>query len=137
MPDLIYNCPEGKREVSLVMPKTMVGRDPSCQISLPEDHQVSRFHCVVEKRASEVYHVVDYESTNGTFLNGEKIGDRSRRLHHGDRIRVGKTVLVYSDLEKHVEEEARHDFDEISREMAGGKGYSTIFHEIVKDRQGE
>jgi pSer/pThr/pTyr-binding forkhead associated (FHA) protein len=33
-------------------------------------------------------------STNGTYVNGKRVGGR-QRLRDGDRLRVGQTVLAY------------------------------------------
>ena len=38
--------------------------------------------------------VVDLGSTNGTYVNGERVNGR-RRLHEGDRLQVGDTELEY------------------------------------------
>jgi pSer/pThr/pTyr-binding forkhead associated (FHA) protein len=40
--------------------------------------------------------VTDLGSSNGTWVNGERIWG-SRRLQHGDEIRVGQTRLVFRD----------------------------------------
>lgn len=39
--------------------------------------------------------VDDGLSTNGTFLNGQRVNGR-QRLKDGDRIRIGRTVLAYN-----------------------------------------
>src|SRR5688500_11279821 len=49
---------------------------------------VSRLHCQLTAGASEV-EVVDLDSTNGTFVNGERIEKRAR-LKSGDRLGVGR-----------------------------------------------
>ncbi|MCA1783656.1 MAG: FHA domain-containing protein [Intrasporangiaceae bacterium] len=37
--------------------------------------------------------VRDLGSTNGTFVNGERVS--SRRLEEGDRVTIGRTTVVY------------------------------------------
>ena len=58
---------------------------------------VSRLHCRLTAGATEL-EVVDLESTNGTFVNGE----RTERaiLKNGDRLGVGRVDLVV-DLVDH------------------------------------
>lgn len=52
---------------------------------------VSRLHCRLTAGAAEL-EVVDLESTNGTFVNGERT-DRAR-LKAGDRLGVGRVELL-------------------------------------------
>ena len=53
---------------------------------------VSRIHCRVTALANGELEVLDLDSTNGTFLNGERVV--SRRLSSGDRLGVGRMELV-------------------------------------------
>lgn len=55
-----------------------IGRQEDCSIVLP-DKSVSRYHCMLEVTPPDVT-VRDFGSLNGTFLNGEKIGQRERNL---------------------------------------------------------
>lgn len=52
---------------------------------------VSRVHCRLTAGATEL-EVVDLESTNGTYVNGERT-DRAT-LKNGDRLGVGRVELV-------------------------------------------
>ncbi len=52
---------------------------------------VSRLHCRIEAGDDGV-DVVDLESTNGTFVNDERI--ERTRLKIGDRLRVGRVELT-------------------------------------------
>ena len=52
---------------------------------------VSRVHCRLEAGATAV-EVVDLSSTNGTFVNDERV-DRAS-LMSGDRLRVGRVELT-------------------------------------------
>jgi pSer/pThr/pTyr-binding forkhead associated (FHA) protein len=67
-----------------------IGQDAGCQIR-PQDTYVSHEHArIFERNGSWV--VEDLGSTNGTYLNQQKVTVPSQ-LSPGDRIRVGKTVL--------------------------------------------
>jgi pSer/pThr/pTyr-binding forkhead associated (FHA) protein len=55
---------------------------------------VSRLHCRLTASGAEI-EVVDLESTNGTFLNGERIAKRAT-AKAGDRIGIGGVELVVS-----------------------------------------
>jgi pSer/pThr/pTyr-binding forkhead associated (FHA) protein len=52
---------------------------------------VSRVHCRLEASATAV-DVVDLSSTNGTFVNDERV--ERARLTTGDRLRVGRVELT-------------------------------------------
>jgi pSer/pThr/pTyr-binding forkhead associated (FHA) protein len=53
---------------------------------------VSRVHCRLTAGATEI-EVVDLDSTNGTFLNGERI-DKRGIAKAGDRIGIGRVELM-------------------------------------------
>ncbi len=69
---------------------TSVGRARRNDIVIASD-LASAEHCVIEI-AAEGLIVRDLGSTNGTFVNGARV-ERSV-LRNGDRLRVGKVVLV-------------------------------------------
>jgi diguanylate cyclase (GGDEF)-like protein len=81
----------GRQEVS-------IGRADTCTICVATD-QVSRKHATVQAILGK-YYLVDNGSTNGTFVNEQKV--ERAKLQDGDQIRVGKTVLKYT--ESHVEQ---------------------------------
>ena len=73
-------------------PVTTIGRDPRSDIPLPGDTQVSKVHA--EIRREGVYFVIyDLNSTNGTFVNGQRVSRQV--LKEADEIRVGRTRLVF------------------------------------------
>lgn len=71
-----------------------VGRRAEMDLSIPWDSEVSGLHAELQGLGGEWTIVDDGLSTNGTFVNGERISGR-QRLRDGDRIRVGQTVLAY------------------------------------------
>jgi hypothetical protein len=75
--------------------RVTVGRTGDCEIRL-DDQVVSRRHCTVERRGSELI-VTDLDSANGTFLNDRLI--RSATAAPGDVIRVGGPPSRSADLE--------------------------------------
>jgi len=52
---------------------------------------VSRVHCRLTAGATEL-EVLDLDSTNGTFVNGERV--ERRTLKPGDRLGVGRVELL-------------------------------------------
>lgn len=70
---------------------TVVGRDAETGIRLEVDEFASTRHATIEPGADGVW-VEDLGSTNGTFVNGSKIEERTR-LRSGDVLRIGQTEL--------------------------------------------
>lgn len=67
------------------------GRATGCTVSVPDDAYMSQVHARVFMNEGDVF-VEDLDSTNGTFVNGERVHG-TRQLFHADRLQVGHTVL--------------------------------------------
>lgn len=82
---------------SLVKPESVIGRDPDCDIVIP-DRQVSRKHALL-RRVEAGFELEDLGSKNGTHLNGSPLHG-PQRLQDGDLIQVAlvaKLAYVGSD----------------------------------------
>ena len=80
------------RIFSFAQPDTfLIGRNPEAHLCLPDDRYFSRNHCLLEMNPPHSF-LRDLGSTNGTFLNGQRVKDAS--LNNGDRIQCGETILV-------------------------------------------
>lgn len=75
--------------------RTTVGKAAENDVSLAEDPTASHLHAMLE-RFPAGWCVTDLGSSNGTWVNGERIW-ASRRLRHGDEIRVGQSRLIFRD----------------------------------------
>jgi hypothetical protein len=69
--------------------QVIIGRSSELDMVLVED-MVSRKHAKISIRPGKVV-IEDLGSTNGTFVNGEKV--RQARLKEGDRILIGTSIL--------------------------------------------
>ena len=74
-----------------------IGRSPDNDIHI-EDPSISSEHAVIEELEIEgekekKYQVRDLESTNSTFVNGEKISCRT--LQNDDMVRFGFTIFKF------------------------------------------
>jgi len=67
----------------------IVGRSSDLDMVLVED-MVSRKHARIAMQADQIW-IEDLGSTNGTFVNGEKI--KRARLKEGDRVLIGTSIL--------------------------------------------
>jgi pSer/pThr/pTyr-binding forkhead associated (FHA) protein len=81
----------------------LIGRD-GADIALDDD-KVSRKHAEIGLYGPDAYVLRDLASTNGTLLNGKRIGDRAR-LKHWDLIRVGDTQLRFAVIENSIPPES-------------------------------
>lgn len=73
-----------------------IGREEGNLLRL-NDERVSRFHAKVQVD-NEDFILTDLESTNGTRVNGTVI--QIRRLRHGDRVCVGRSLLLFGSNEE-------------------------------------
>jgi hypothetical protein len=72
-PRLLAISPAGSkpREYPLLKEESIVGSDERNALVMP-DRGVSRCHAVIRRRAGR-YELADLNSTNGTFINGERV----------------------------------------------------------------
>jgi pSer/pThr/pTyr-binding forkhead associated (FHA) protein len=75
--------------------RSTVGKAAENDVPLADDATASHLHAVLE-RFQAGWCVSDLGSSNGTWVNGERIW-ASRRLRHGDEIRIGQTRLIFRD----------------------------------------
>ena len=81
--------------------KITIGRDPMSDIIF-KDPEVSRRH-VQFLRDDEGYIIQDLGSTNGTFLDGEKLTAQEIRLNVGQEIALGGAItLIFEERESDI-----------------------------------
>jgi pSer/pThr/pTyr-binding forkhead associated (FHA) protein len=78
----------------------VVGRQPDCDLQI-QDPLLSRRHFRISRDAEGEYLLEDLGSKNSTFLNARQV-QTPERLHYGDRIVAGNSVLRFL-LEEEVE----------------------------------
>ncbi len=80
--------PEAGRSEVLVKPRVIIGRK-GAEFAL-DDPEISRHHCMLEFRDRFV-NLKDLDSTNGTFLDEERV--RAAVLQDGTEFRVGSSTI--------------------------------------------
>lgn len=94
MPSVTFQVLEGidKGKVfrELATPVT-IGREEGNVVRL-NDERISRYHAKVQFDNGEII-ITDLESTNGTRVNGTVV--QIRRLRPGDRVGVGRSLLLF------------------------------------------
>jgi pSer/pThr/pTyr-binding forkhead associated (FHA) protein len=99
-PQLLVRAPQGgTREVDVSRTPFTIGRKPDNDLPL-EDPAVSGHHARIVK-VQEVLFIEDQQSTNGTFVNEQKV-DR-KQLRDTDIIRIGTHRLVFRHHDPSVE----------------------------------
>jgi len=75
----------------ITKPRSFIGRGPDMDIQII-DREVSRRHAMLEIRG-EAGQIVDLGSTNGTFVDGERVEHAT--LSHQGEFTIGSTTLMY------------------------------------------
>src|SRR5579872_5984162 len=73
-----------------------IGREEGNILRL-NDERVSRFHAKIQVDNDD-FILTDLESTNGTRVNGSVV--QIRRLRYGDRVCVGRSLLLFGSNEE-------------------------------------
>ena len=84
---LTYPTPEGSQTIALDGDRLSFGRGSEADYRFADDG-LSRLHAVIYRDGDRVW-VVDENSTNGTFVNGERVSPGGTPLRNGDTIRIG------------------------------------------------
>jgi len=81
------------RSIAIKRNRLLIGRAEECDVR-PLSEDVSRRHCEVIVGPAEVW-VADLGSRNGTFVNGQRISEKTKVVD-GDIVRVGALELKVS-----------------------------------------
>lgn len=91
IPTLTIIRGEGVGTSHAVHKETSIGRASSANVVLKEA-KVSRQHAILRRKGHR-YHIEDLQSSNGLYVNGERV--KERWLENGDEIQVGDFVLKF------------------------------------------
>jgi len=86
---MVFEHGEQRHTLLLGRSGAVVGRDPEAALCI-DDEGISREHAKFVTAADGVVHVMDLDSTNGTYVNGERVS--LRVLREGDEIALGPDV---------------------------------------------
>jgi pSer/pThr/pTyr-binding forkhead associated (FHA) protein len=105
LPFIVFRDGAGHQHI-VMLPDTAVsltiGRGARNGIVLDWDGEVSRVHATVE-RIGASWMLSDAQSSNGSFVNKERLAGR-HRLEHGDLVLMGTTALVFCEPDAGVDE---------------------------------
>ena len=89
---IIKEGADAGREIPLIS-ETTIGRDESADLVLA-DAGISRTHAKVTPEGNSAI-IEDLGSSNGTFVNGERVED-PRRLRDGDELQLGNAIVAFA-----------------------------------------
>ncbi len=88
---LTYSTSEGSKTIAIEKERTSFGRgDADYRL---DDEGLSRVHATVYRDGDNIW-IVDENSTNGSFVNGEKVGGSGTILKNGDTIKIGNHTKI-------------------------------------------
>ena len=86
--------PMNGKTISLDGEVTTIGSAPGSTVTLG-DAGVSRKHAGIRRGTDGSYELADLGSTNGVYVNGEKVA--RKRLELGDVIRIGASEMIFKN----------------------------------------
>lgn len=72
----------------------VIGRNPELSDLPIHDWSVSTRHARIVKAGAR-HSIIDLESSKGTFVNGNQVGEDPVEIHEGDEIRIGQAAFVF------------------------------------------
>jgi len=125
---LIQEDRQLQREIRLYKPRIKIGRASECEVQLSSTG-VSRKHALITREGNS-YFIEDLGSTNGVFVNKQKI--QHAALKQGDRIAIHHFVLDF--VEDASTEETLADsvvtVEDVSKDYALGKQTVTALQHV-------
>jgi diguanylate cyclase (GGDEF)-like protein len=86
--------------IHLEEPVITMGRDAKCGVVLRDDG-VSRFHAEVRRKEPGQVIIRDLDSTNGTFVAGQRI--KEAVLSDGDKVLIGRRTILKFTFQDEIE----------------------------------
>ncbi len=87
---MIVSGPHAGQSFALRSPETIIGRSPECHIPIPNDGLASRQHARIVWDGV-YWRIEDCASTNGVFVNGQRIPVQV--IRPGDEVLIGTSVM--------------------------------------------
>ncbi len=89
-------------DIDLDKERVTIGRHPNSDIVLKDDKAVSGRHAVIITIGSDSF-LEDLDSTNGTLVNGRKVGKHP--MSNGDTIQIGRHSLKFEGEETEYDDD--------------------------------
>ncbi len=102
-----------------------IGRGRDCDLRIP-DEKVSRKHARF-RWADERVVVEDLRSSNGTFVEGTRVGREERILRDGDKVALGNSVMLKFAIQDPIEQSFQEQMYEASLRDGLTQAYNKSF----------
>ena len=108
---LLYGLLKTTKEVyKLSKQRTTIGRNRNCQIVI-NNNTVSKDHALIEFDEDYNCTIKDLNSSNGTYVNGEKLKTSPMKLRTGDKIQFGKYEIDFIFESFHLSNDTKTEPD--------------------------
>ena len=108
---LLYGLLKTTKEVyKLSKQRTTIGRNRNCQIVI-NNNSVSKDHAIIEFDEDYNCTIKDLNSSNGTYVNGEKLKTTPMKLRTGDKIQFGKYEIDFIFESFHLSNDTKTEPD--------------------------
>jgi hypothetical protein len=91
---LYIETPGGQQIVKLDQ-EISIGRTNAAQLAI-DDPSLSRLHATIFREGEDIW-ILDENSSNGTFVNGERVSPE-RKLRDGDEVLLGGNTRIYVEI---------------------------------------
>ena len=107
----LYGLLKTTKEVyKLSKQRTSIGRNRNCQIVI-NNNTVSKDHAIIEFDEDYNCTIKDLNSSNGTYVNGEKLKTTPMKLRTGDKIQFGKYEMDFIFESFHLSNDTKTEPD--------------------------
>ena len=107
----LYGLLKTTKEVyKLSKQRTTIGRNRNCQIVI-NNNSVSKDHAIIEFDEDYNCTIKDLNSSNGTYVNGEKLKTTPMKLRTGDKIQFGKYEIDFIFESFHLSNDTKTEPD--------------------------
>lgn len=89
---LSFPTPEGTQQIPIEAERTTFGRGSDASHRFP-DNGLSRLHATIYRDGDRVW-IVDENSSNGTFVNGQRTAPAGTPLNNGDQVKIGNETFL-------------------------------------------
>ncbi len=126
---LTYPTDEGSREIALEDGKVSFGRGSEADYRFDDDG-LSRLHATIHREGDNVW-ILDENSTNGSFVNGEPVSPNGTVLYNGDKIKIGHYTTLSIKISSKQSSQQTNNSDEKAKTVAASGADSQGFPLLI------
>ena len=123
---VLFGILKTKKEVyKLTKERISIGRNRTSQIVI-SNNTVSKDHAIIEFDSDNNAVIKDLNSSNGTYVNGQRLKFMPMRLKTGDKITFGKYDIEYTFEAFNINGESKTEPDMNNQYMINGNSFNNI-----------